>query len=83
MMLKEEYMKPVIRNILALSLFSASSAIAASGAESDGNGLLLSMFIGFAVVIVAFQFLPGILMFLGMTKGIFSSRKSEVGTSKS
>jgi hypothetical protein len=81
--MKEDNMKPIIKTILAISLFCATSAIAASGAENDGNGLLLSMFIGFAAVIVAFQFLPGILMFLGMTKGIFSSRKSEIETGKS
>ena len=66
-------MKPIISNILALSIFSASSALAASGAENDGNGLFLSLFIGFAVVIIAFQFLPGVLMFFGMAKGLIGS----------
>lgn len=73
-------MKPIIRNTLALSICSASSAFAASGAENDANGLFVWLFIGFAVMIVAFQFLPGILMFFGMTKGLFSSGKSTIET---
>jgi hypothetical protein len=31
-------------------------------------------------MIVAFQFLPGIFMFFGMTKGLFSSGKSTIET---
>lgn len=75
-------MKPAIRKILALSLCSASSAFAASGAESDGTGLFFWLFIGFAAMIVAFQFLPGIMMFIGMAKGLFTSTAKESEVAK-
>lgn len=75
-------MKPAIKKTLALSLCSASSAFAASGAENDDTGLFFWLFIGFAAMIIAFQFLPGIMMFLGMAKGLFSSAAKEQTTAK-
>jgi hypothetical protein len=77
-------MKSLIRKalVLALSICSVSTAFAASGAENDGNGLFLWVFIGFAVMIVALQFIPGALMFLGMAKGLFSSSKSSLEVEK-
>jgi hypothetical protein len=75
-------MKTAIKKTLALSLCSASSAFAASGAENDDTGLFFWLFIGFAAMIVAFQFLPGIMMFFGMAKGLFTSSTKEAVTAK-
>jgi len=66
-------MQPTIKKTIAISLCSATSAFAASGAENEGSGLFFWLFIGFAAMIIVFQFLPGIMMFLGMAKGLFST----------
>jgi hypothetical protein len=70
-------MKTNIGKAIALILCSASTAFAASGAENDGTGLFFWLFVGFAALIIAFQFLPGIMMFLGMAKGLASSATKE------
>jgi hypothetical protein len=79
--LQEDVMKPIIRKAIALTLCSASSAFAASGAENDGTGIFFWLFIGFAAMIIAFQFLPGIMMFLGMAKGLVSKEAKEPAVS--
>lgn len=70
-------MNPIIRKAIAILLGSASSAFAASGAENDGTGLFFWLFVGFAAMIIVFQFLPGIMMFLGMAKGLISTQSKE------
>jgi hypothetical protein len=77
-------MKPIIKKTVALSICSASTAFAASGAENDGSGLFFWLFVGFAAMIIVFQFLPGVMMFFGMAKGLFSSeaKRSEITTGK-
>lgn len=70
-------MKPTIKKTVSLLLCSASSAFAASGAENDGSGLFFWLFIGFAAMIVMFQFLPGVMMFFGMAKGLFGAKAKD------
>ena len=36
-------------------------------------GLMATIFISFGVLVVLFQFIPGIVLFVGILKGIFSS----------
>lgn len=55
-----------------ISLGSTTTAFAASGADQDSTGIFFWLFIGFASMIISFQFVPGILMFVGMAKGLFS-----------
>lgn len=62
-----------ISAIFTSLLITASQALAASGtADGESLGLLAMLFIGFGVMIVIFQFIPGILLMFGMLKGIFS-----------
>lgn len=62
-----------IAAIFTSLLITASQALAASGtADGESLGLLAMLFIGFGVMIVIFQFIPGILLMFGMLKGIFS-----------
>lgn len=70
-------MKTTISKAIALTLCTASSAVAASGAENDSTGLFFWLFVGFAAMIILFQFVPGIMMFLGMAKGLISSEVKE------
>ncbi len=62
-----------ISAMLVSLLITASQALAGSGApDTEGIGLLAAFFIGFGVLIVLFQFIPGIMLMAGMLKGVFS-----------
>ncbi|WP_298433716.1 hypothetical protein [Geobacter sp.] len=57
---------------LTLILATTTSALAASGAETEGNGFLVTLFLAFGALIIAFQLVPGVLLFASMIKGLFS-----------
>lgn len=78
-MQQEDAMKTAI-SFTALVLGSASNALAASGAENDGTGLFFWIFLAFGALVIAFQFFPGLLMFFGMLKGLFTSTAREATT---
>ncbi|MSN27243.1 MAG: hypothetical protein GJV46_15435 [Geobacter sp.] len=62
-----------ISAMLTAMVITATQAMAAAGTpESEGIGLLAACFIGFGVMIVLFQFIPGVMLMVGMLKGIFS-----------
>ena len=71
-------MKTTIKT-LATMLATASTAFAASGAESEGSGVLTALFLGFGALIIAFQLFPGLMLFGSMIKGLFSSGAKEPG----
>ncbi|ABB33133.1 hypothetical protein GeomeDRAFT_1471 [Geobacter metallireducens RCH3] len=60
-----------------ITLIAASSAFAASGAESEGSGLFLILFIGIGALIIVGQMLPGLTLFGSMLKGLFSGKDAE------
>jgi len=66
-------MKLISATILSLMITGTQALASADGANPEGMGLLATFFIAFAVLILLFQFLPGIALFVGMLKGIFSS----------
>lgn len=68
---KEDAMRTMLRAIL-VTLASVAPALAATGSEAKGSVFLLILFLGFAALIVVFQFIPGILLFASMLKGLFS-----------
>ena len=68
-----------ISALLISFIITASQALAAGGAsEGESLGLLAILFIGFGVMIVLFQFIPGILLMVGMLKGLFSLGQKDV-----
>lgn len=68
-------MKAMSAALLSL-MITATQALASAGeANPEGIGLLATFFIAFGVLIILFQFIPGIALFVGMLKGIFSSAK--------
>jgi len=72
-------MKNTLRNtLIALITFTSSAYAADSGA--GGGSLLLSLFIGFFALIVVFQLVPAVILFVGMAKGLVS-KDSKVETS--
>jgi hypothetical protein len=59
-------------------MITASQALAAGGApEGEGLGILAACFIGFGIMIVLFQFIPGIMLMVGMLKGALSLGRKE------
>lgn len=67
-------MKTALATILTLI---ATTTFAASGAESEGNGLLVVLFLGVGALIVASQMLPGLALFGSMIRGLFSGKDAE------
>ncbi len=77
----EVIMKNTLRNtLIALITFSSPAFAAGSGNTGEGN-LLLSLFIGFFALIVVFQLVPAVILFVGMVKGLISKDSKEVNTS--
>ena len=74
-----------ISAMLTALLITASQALAAGGApEGEGLGILAACFIGFGAMVVLFQFVPGIMLMIGMLKGVLSlGRKEEHETTAS
>ncbi|KAF0219614.1 MAG: hypothetical protein FD174_1869 [Geobacteraceae bacterium] len=63
--------------LITLLIGSASVAFAASGAEHEGNSLVLALFLGFGALVIVFQLFPGVMLFVSMVKGLFSSAPKE------
>ena len=70
-------MKAITRLTTAALIGSATSAFAASGAENDGMGLMTILFLGLGGLIIAFQLIPGAILFYSMLKGLLT--KAEPG----
>jgi urea transporter len=52
------------------AMLPAATAFAASGAREDNIGFFAWVFMGFCGVIILGQFIPAIMMMLGMVKGL-------------
>jgi hypothetical protein len=76
-------MRTLIKSIL-VTLAWVVPALAAEGGAAKGSSLLLILFLGFAALIVVFQFIPGLVLFFSMLKGIFTAapKKAAVTHSK-
>jgi hypothetical protein len=71
------YLKPFITLTLVLT---TSIAFGASGGDTEGNGFLVWLFLGFGALIVVFQTVPGLLMLYAMVKGaLLPAEKKESG----
>lgn len=64
-------MKTTMRALAAI-LATSTAALAASGAESEGNGFLVTLFLAFGALVIVFQLIPGLLLFGSMVRGLFS-----------
>jgi len=58
---------------LIVTLALVAPALASNGSEGKGSTILLILFLGFAALIVVFQFIPGLVLFFTMLKGIFTA----------
>lgn len=71
-------MKTIIAT--ALSLLITATKVLANGKTENGEGLslLATFFIAFGILIILFQLLPGLMLFGGMIKGLFSSAEKKI-----
>ncbi|OGR27606.1 MAG: hypothetical protein A2X79_06340 [Desulfuromonadaceae bacterium GWB2_53_15] len=70
-------MKPIMAAILSL-LVSATQVLAIGNTGNvEGLGLLASFFLVFGILALIFQFLPGLMLFGGMIKGLFPSTEKK------
>lgn len=70
-------MKVITATMLSLMITGTQALASVEGAGTEGMGLLATFFIAFGVLIVLFQFLPGMALFLGILKGVFSSKAAK------
>ena len=64
-------MRTLINTIFAV-LSLVTPALAAGGGVG-GSSVLLVMFLGFFALVVVFQFIPALVLFYNMLKGLFSA----------
>lgn len=73
-------MRTLIYTILA-TVGWVAPALAAGENVAKGSSVLLILFLGFFALIVVFQFIPGLVLFFSMLKGIFTAApKKETAT---
>lgn len=70
-------MKTVYAIVLSLVIIGTQALASGGAGEAEGLGLLVIGFIAFGALIVMFQFVPGILLFFGMLKGLLSSAEKK------
>ena len=73
-------MGTTIRTLIAM-LAGVVPALAAKGSGTEDGGLLVMAFLGFGAMIITFQFIPAVVLFFSMLKGLFS-RAPEAKESK-
>ena len=71
---RQEGTMKTITTVLATLGATASLAWAGEGAETNGSSsLFVFLFLGFGVLIILCQLIPGLVLFCSMIKGLFSS----------
>jgi len=70
-------MKNTLRIIALMTILHAGSVFAATGAGGDGISFIGWIFIGFMVVVIAFQFIPAVVMFGSMMMAVFGKVRSQ------
>lgn len=70
-------MKNFMGKVLLALMVGTTTAYAAAGKESSGPGFLTIAFLAFLAVIIAIQFIPGLILFFGMLRGIFTATEKE------
>jgi hypothetical protein len=70
-------MRMLLTSILA-TIGWLTPAFAADGGIATGTSILVILFLGFAALIIVFQFVPGLALFFSMLKGIFSGAHKKV-----
>jgi len=69
-------MKRIVATLGALTAWTPASA--ADSPETTGTSLITLLLIGFGVLIVVGQLIPGMVMLYGMIKGLFGIEAAKV-----
>ncbi len=72
-------MKTVYATAGSLMITGTQAVASGGGSSGEGLSLLATFFIAFGVLIVLFQFVPGVMLFVGMLKGLFSPEDKKTG----
>lgn len=70
-------MKTIIATILSLLITTTQVLAIGNAGNGETLGLLTTFFIAFGILIILFQLLPGLMLFGGMIKGLFSSTEKK------
>jgi hypothetical protein len=70
-------MRTLLTTLLSLIITAGVALAAGGGTEGEGLSMLATLFIAFGVLIVMFQFIPGIILLFGMLRGIFSASEKK------
>lgn len=70
-------MKTLLRSFALQLLLFVPAAFAAGSAEPGGSNLMMWLFLGFLALVIVLQMVPGVTLFIGMVKGLFSSTKQQ------
>lgn len=72
-------MKALTGQVMVILSAMSTAAYASAGTESGGGSIMIWLFFGLFACIILLQFIPGMTLFVGMMKGIFSGmeKKSE------
>ena len=72
-------MKNIFKIIFVVLLFCSSTALAAGATGAKNISPLTILFLAFGAVIIAFQAIPGLILFFSMIKGLFSTTSRKLG----
>jgi hypothetical protein len=72
-----QIMKNITGKVLLALAAGTTTAYAAAGAESSEPSFFTIAFLAFLAAIIAIQFIPGLILFFGMLRGIFSASEKK------
>lgn len=67
-------MRTLSSQIVPALLGSATVAAAAENTSSSGTSPLTILFLAFFALVIAFQLIPGVILFISALKGVFGKR---------
>jgi len=74
-------MKPIMTAVTGI-VAGAGPAMASGSQGVSDAGLLVWLFLGLGALIIAFQFLPGLVLFCSMIKGLFGDTVTKSASHK-
>jgi hypothetical protein len=74
--------RTVTGSLVVAGLCAAWPALAATAEGNGGIGFWVILFLAFGALIIAFQFIPAVVMFASMMKGLFRRAETEAGAGK-
>jgi hypothetical protein len=70
-------MKTLYATVIALLITGTQALASGGGGDGESMSLLATFFIAFAVMVVLFQFIPGLMLFGGMLAALFKSSEKK------